>query len=855
MNYYASYYKCALQVNPYCYAQYRGEECLDEDIYNEQIVQKCIETGIQIVGLANHGNIDSSESLRNKLRENGIIVFPGFEIMSAEKIHMVCLFSEEKTASELNRILGALGLASAATGNETSSKTCIQIAEELQKFDGFWYAAHITSDNGVLKLGKMQNVWKHNLMIAAQIPDSKENIDPKYKNILNNTDPEYKRDKLPALINACDIDKADDLLKETATTLIKMTTPTFENFVMAFKDADSRIRLNSESTEGYQSCLKTIKVFGGYLDGVEIEFSDNLVAIIGGRGTGKSTIINLIRYALDLGPSEKQRGREFNELIEHNLGSSSRVELELTSNARYGQKFKIIRRFKADPVIEDENGKVSNLKIPDILPAIEIYGQNEIVDAVRDPALINGIVKRLFNIEKSLEGRLDNAYRLLHENSEALNLLEKEELEDEKEIADLPALKERLKYYQESGLEGKLGLIKKFTMQESLFDNFLKGIPKRQVVYSTISFSTSDEELRDLNSLTNTFNQKIATLNEQYDATLEWLEKEYNLLRSSWEEKKAGYDEEVKNSLKLIQDVQDKSSNEIVSDYTDVLKKVQSANPIQERREERMRRITQLKNDRIDLIEQCRKGLDEYTTEINKQLKKLNKKKLNNIVRLSVKFRQQKKDLLQKLKKIDGIGEKSIVGIDTYDEFDVFAFVEDIRQGADAIKSKYSLTPNTAEKIVVGLKEEDLRLIEEMRLPDLYVIELYVNGQYKQMENLSKGQQCTAILNILLLENKDPLIIDQPEDNLDNAFVAENLISCIRENKIKRQYIFATHNANIPVFGDAELIITMEEVDGQGKIAEGGIGSIDLSHVKEHVIKILEGGETAFKMREAKYRL
>ena len=225
-------------------------------------------------------------------------------------------------------------------------------------------------------------------------------LDPKYKNILNNTDPEYKRDKLPALINACDIDKADDLLKETATTLIKMTTPTFENFVMAFKDADSRIRLNSESTEGYQSCLKTIKVFGGYLDGVEIEFSDNLVAIIGGRGTGKSTIINLIRYALDLGPSEKQRGREFNELIEHNLGSSSRVELELTSNARYGQKFKIIRRFKADPVIEDENGKVSNLKIPDILPAIEIYGQNEIVDAVRDPALINGIVKRLFNIEK-----------------------------------------------------------------------------------------------------------------------------------------------------------------------------------------------------------------------------------------------------------------------------------------------------------------------------------------------------------------------------------------------------------------------------------------------------------------------
>ncbi len=77
----------------------------------------------------------------------------------------------------------------------------------------------------------------------------------------------------------------------------------------------------------------------------------------------------------------------------------------------------------------------------------------------------------------------------------------------------------------------------------------------------------------------------------------------------------------------------------------------------------------------------------------------------------------------------------------------------------------------------------------------------------------------------------------------------------VRENKIKRQYIFATHNANIPVFGDAELIVAMEEKEGQGQITENGIGSIDAKDVKEKVVQILEGGRDAFQMRKRKYNI
>ena len=174
-----------------------------------------------------------------------------------------------------------------------------------------------------------------------------------------------------------------------------------------------------------------------------------------------------------------------------------------------------------------------------------------------------------------------------------------------------------------------------------------------------------------------------------------------------------------------------------------------------------------------------------------------------------------------------GVGEKSISGIAEYDDFDVFTFANNCRQGADKLIENYGLTKRVADTIVSTLTGENLRIIEEMELEDIVEIELNVNGKFKKLKDLSKGQQCTAILNLLLLDNKDPLIIDQPEDNLDNSFIAENLVKTLRSNKIKRQYILATHNANIPVFGDAEQIITMEEEEGNGRIAIDGLGSID----------------------------
>ena len=103
-------------------------------------------------------------------------------------------------------------------------------------------------------------------------------------------------------------------------------------------------------------------------------------------------------------------------------------------------------------------------------------------------------------------------------------------------------------------------------------------------------------------------------------------------------------------------------------------------------------------------------------------------------------------------------------------------------------------------------------LVEELDLPPTTKIELNVaaEGQtpvWQALEELSTGQKATAVLLLLLLESEAPLVVDQPEDDLDNRFITEGIVPKMREEKRRRQFVFSTHNANIPVLGDAELIV------------------------------------------------
>ena len=128
---------------------------------------------------------------------------------------------------------------------------------------------------------------------------------------------------------------------------------------------------------------------------------------------------------------------------------------------------------------------------------------------------------------------------------------------------------------------------------------------------------------------------------------------------------------------------------------------------------------------------------------------------------------------------------------------------------------------------------------------------------WQTLEALSTGQKATAVLLLLLLESDAPLVVDQPEDDLDNRFITEGVVPKMRDEKRQRQFLFSTHNANIPVLGDAELIVgltTGSQNDVvQGRISDQHMGSIDIQPVREMVEEILEGGKAAFEMRRQKY--
>jgi len=233
------------------------------------------------------------------MNEHDIIVFPGFEIATTEKAHFVCLFAENTDKNQLNRYLGALGLTDSQNGIWPSNLGGNDLLAKVEELGGFVYAAHATNESGILRQ-KLVHVWQNPLLKAVQIPATPEDLknpaEDAYRQILLNKNHDYKREMPVGIINAEDVAVPEGLARQRASCLIKMTAPCFASFKLAFQDPESRVRLNSDVLENHYSRIESLKITGGYLDGVHINFSGHLNAVIGGRGTGKSTLLECIRY-------------------------------------------------------------------------------------------------------------------------------------------------------------------------------------------------------------------------------------------------------------------------------------------------------------------------------------------------------------------------------------------------------------------------------------------------------------------------------------------------------------------------------------------------------------------------------
>lgn len=125
------------------------------------------------------------------------------------------------------------------------------------------------------------------------------------------------------------------------------------------------------------------------------------------------------------------------------------------------------------------------------------------------------------------------------------------------------------------------------------------------------------------------------------------------------------------------------------------------------------------------------------------------------------------------------------------------------------------------------------------------------DGTLRSIAVASAGQKTTAILSFILSFGKTPLILDQPEDDLDNRLVSQLIVEKIRDIKNMRQVIVVTHNANIPVNGDAEYVVSMASDTPTLKIQAQG--TVENDQVKKEICEVMEGGVDAFNTRAERY--
>ena len=272
----------------------------------------------------------------------------------------------------------------------------------------------------------------------------------------------------------------------------------------------------------------------------------------------------------------------------------------------------------------------------------------------------------------------------------------------------------------------------------------------------------------------------------------------------------------------------------------------------QHERDQLLEQLKALRAERAKLIEQLSELRDERFGVRQAIVDRINSALSPSIKVSIIQFGnpEQYRTLLEESLR-DSRLRRNVVAAKIVNAFWPAELAEAIKQhDVQGLVDKAELNTDQADKVMTALAGSQVLFdLETVELVDLPKIELNDNGTFKETGLLSTGQKCTTILPILLMESDNPLLIDQPEDNLDNRFVFENIVDKIGRIKQRRQLIFVTHNPNIPVLGDADKVFVM---DSNGTTARKvNEGSVD--HCKDSIVTLLEGGEDAFKQRKTRY--
>ena len=879
----AHFHRCALQVNPHHYAgAFRGQGSDEKpEEYAVAIVEKALELEVSVLAITDHNSVSSIAAFRDAAAEHKITIFPGFEISSSEGIHILCVYPPDTTEEQLGRFLGEFGIRRTEPSSDLSRESFEQVLGKVREQGGITIAAHVTHDKGLFDVLSGQSrirAWQDDGLLAIQIPGPVRDLPISVRPIVENKNPDYYRTQAVgegqavAVVNAKDVAGPQDLQHSSATCWIKMSEVTIEGLRQAFLDPDSRIRLDSDPEPEEHAELCTLAWEGGFLDGVAIRFNPNLNVLVGGRGAGKSTVIESLRYVLDLHPTGDEALRTHTGMVRQVLRGGTKISLRARAYRPAMREYLIERTIPNPPVVREKNGQISNLLPDDILPRVEIYGQHEISELAGSPQRLTVLLDRFVRPDESLNRRKDSVHRDLEQTRISIIDARSELQHIDDRLATLPGLEETLIRYQEAGLEDRLREQSLLVREERTLDSIpervlafreclealrqelpidrvflstkaLEGLPGREILSDAIPV---------LESLSRELEQVVTLIEE----ALKRADEGIIGIRNRWLERQREVEAQYHKILRELQ----KSAVD-GEEFIRLRREIEGLRPLRERRTLLERLEKEHTDRRLALLAEWEEFKATRFRLLDRAARTVSRK-LRNQVQVEVTAAGNREPLCEALREeIGGRLSEAIDQIRRSPDFSLPQFVKCCRDGAEAVQETYSIPLAQAERLSKTAPDALMR-IEELELPPTTVIQLNTAPAgdppvWRALEDLSKGQKATAILLLLLLESDAPLVVDQPEDDLDNRFITDGVVPRMRDEKRRRQFIFSTHNANIPVLGDAELILGLtasgEADKGNAAIRPEHVGSIDARQVRELVEEILEGGKDAFETRRLKY--
>jgi energy-coupling factor transporter ATP-binding protein EcfA2 len=617
--------------------------------------------------------------------------------------------------------------------------------------------------------------------------------------------------------------------------------------------------------------VEKIEISGGFLPGLNVNIPRGLTCIIGARGSGKSTLAEALRFAI-CGTSAAPK--HCIDLITANLAGGALVTI--TALAEGSNRYTIKRALKQQPVLLTSDGRTINTVDLDrgtFLP-LDAYSSPEI-EAIADEVL--GQTRRNLLDElrseqmRTIHLSMTESGRALDANADRIRAAQRTIQDLTEQTEELGDVRARLSALAPSDREPTADFVRLSRQQQ---------LNQREIT----KLDTADRDLRTLGQNLDQLRRDTqlafkGRLAEEQSANAKILRR---------------YDDQLAASLGKVEEHVTAISGQIREAQDTLAQARQSITQAHASHGSELARLTALNQVaseharvRATLEQQVAKlqGLEEQRLELNGELKTLLEQrkslKTNHILmrdqistlreevaselqreageRVRIRIMRNADHLAYQQMLVDGLRGARVRNHDEIITTLMRLRPEQLAQliqtnDCDSFEELTAFGSERSRKILDAFRETvDPLALEVIAIEDRIGIELNISsgGQpnFKDASDLSRGQKCTALLPILLARRDSPLIIDQPEDNLDNHFIFETVVNAVQRLKRRRQMIFITHNANIPVLAEADLVLVMNS-DGRVGVVEKS-GTVD--ECREQIIDLLEGGREAFELRSKRY--